>query len=156
MRKSELGVCPLPDSGLRETILRPSALLGWKGSMDHAGAMRLQAAVKYVWGELRQAERDSFEEHYFDCSECALDVQAAAAFADNARNMFCHQAREVTLRAAAPAGGRWLARCKLIAGVPAFAVLLIVVLASAWQCFFQRMDSIKRASKLLGHNPDDG
>lgn len=55
--------------------------------MDHAGALRLRAAVKYMLGELAQAERDSFEEHYFDCSECALDVQAAAAFADNARNV---------------------------------------------------------------------
>ena len=124
--------------------------------MDHDEAVRLQAAVKYVLGELPLAERDSFEEHYFDCSDCALDVQAAAAFAVNARNMLCHEAWEVTLRAAAPAGGRWLVRCKLIAGVPAFAVLLIVVLASAWQCFFQRMDSIKKASNLLGHDRDDG
>lgn len=60
--------------------------------MDHAEAMRLQAAVKHVLGELRQAERDSFEERYFECGECALDVQAAAAFADNARNVFSHEA----------------------------------------------------------------
>lgn len=114
--------------------------------MDHAEAMGLQAAVKYVLGELHQAERDSFEEHYFDCRECALDVQAAAAFADNARNVFRHEAQEVALRAAAPAGGRWPLRFKLMAAVPASAVLLIAVLASAWQCFIQRMDSIRKAS----------
>lgn len=66
-----------PDSEIRETVLRPSALLGRKGPMDHAEAMRLQAAVKHVLGELRQAERDSFEERYFECGECALDVHAA-------------------------------------------------------------------------------
>ena len=107
-------------------------------------------------GELAQAERDSFEEHYFDCSECALDVQAGAAFADNARNVLCHEAGEVTLQAARAAGGSWLVRFKLIAGASAFALLLIVVLALGWQCFIQRMDSIKKASKLLDHNPDDG
>lgn len=113
--------------------------------MEHAQATRLQAAVRYVLGDLPQAERDSFEEHYFDCGECALDVQAAAAFADNARNVFCHEAQEVALRAAAPAGGTGLVRFKLMAAVPASVVILIVVLASAWQCFIHRMDSIKKA-----------
>ena len=41
--------------------------------MDHDEAVRLRAVVKYVLGELPETERDSFEEHYFDCGECALD-----------------------------------------------------------------------------------
>lgn len=94
--------------------------------MDHDEALRLQAAVKYVLGELPEVERDSFEEHYFDCGECALDVRAAAAFADNARNVLCHEAREAASQAAAPAGG-WLAWLKPIVAVPAFAVLLIAL-----------------------------
>jgi len=112
--------------------------------MEHTEAMRLQAAVKYVLGELPQAEHDSFEEHYFDCGECALDAQAAAAFADNARNVFCHEAQEVALRAAAAAGGTGLVRFELMAAVPASVVILMVVLVSAWQCFIQRMDSLKK------------
>ena len=95
--------------------------------MDHEEAVRLQAAVKYVLGELPEVERDSFEEHYFDCGECALDVRAAAAFADNARNVLGHEAREAALHAAAPASRRWLAWFKPIVAVPAFAALLIVV-----------------------------
>lgn len=95
--------------------------------MDHDEALRLQAAVKYVLGELPEVERDSFEEHYFDCGECALDVRAAAAFADNARNVLCHEAREAALQAAAPAGRRWLTWFKPIVAVPAFAVLLIAL-----------------------------
>lgn len=94
--------------------------------MDHDEALRLQAAVKYVLGELPEVERDSFEEHYFDCGECALDVRAAAAFADNARSVLGHEAREAALHAAAPAGG-WLAWIKPIVAVPAFAVLLIAL-----------------------------
>lgn len=95
--------------------------------MDHDEALRLQAAVKYVLGELPEVERDSFEEHYFDCGECALDVRAAAAFSDNARNVLGHEAREAALHAAAPAGGRWLAWLKPIVAIPTFAVLLMVL-----------------------------
>lgn len=95
--------------------------------MDHDEAVRLQTAVRYVLGELPQAERDSFEEHYFDCGECALDVRAAAAFADNARNVFCHEARQEARQADAPAGRRWLAWLKPIVAVPAFAVLLMML-----------------------------
>ena len=95
--------------------------------MDHDEALRLQAAVKYVLGELPEVERDSFEEHYFDCGECALDVRAAAAFADNARNVLSHEAREAALHAAAPGSRRWLAWFKPIVAVPAFAVLLIAL-----------------------------
>lgn len=95
--------------------------------MDHEEAVRLQAAVKYVLGELPQAERDSFEAHYFDCGECALDVRSAAAFADNARNVLRQEAREAASQAARPAGGRWLAWFKPTVALPAFAVLLIVV-----------------------------
>jgi Putative zinc-finger len=95
--------------------------------MDHDEAVRLQAAVKYVLGELPQVERDSFEEHYFDCGECALDVRASAAFADNARNVLCQEARDAALQAAAPAGRRWLAWLKPVVAVPAFAVLLMAL-----------------------------
>jgi Putative zinc-finger len=95
--------------------------------MDHDEALRLQAAVKYVLGELPEVERDSFEEHYFDCGECALDVRAAAAFADNARNVLGHEAREAAFDVAAPGSGRWLGWCKPIVVVPALAVLLMAL-----------------------------
>ncbi len=53
--------------------------------MDHNEAIQLQAAEKYVLGEFPPSLRDQFEEHYFECQECALDVKAAAGFVDNAR-----------------------------------------------------------------------
>src|ERR1041385_2643668 len=95
--------------------------------MDHNEAVRLHAAVKYVLGELPAAERDSFEEHYFDCAECALDMQAAAVFAENARNLLRQEARAADVRGAAPAGSGWFAWLKPIVAVPAFAVLLLFV-----------------------------
>ena len=55
--------------------------------MDHSEAVRLQAAVKYVLGELPPAQRDEYEEHCFDCAECALDLKAAAVFVDTTREV---------------------------------------------------------------------
>ena len=56
--------------------------------MDHNEALRLQAAEKYVLGELPPPLRDEFEEHFFDCQECAQDVIAVAGFVDNARHVW--------------------------------------------------------------------
>lgn len=95
--------------------------------MDHDEAVRLRAVVKYVLGELPQTERDSFEEHYFDCGECALDVRSAAAFADNARNVLSQEARQAVLQDTAAAGRRWPAWFKPIVALPALAVLLMAL-----------------------------
>src|SRR5437899_1549015 len=46
------------------------------GQMDHNEALQLQAAGKYVLGKLSPPLRDEFEEHFFDCQECARHVQA--------------------------------------------------------------------------------
>jgi len=56
-------------------------------AMNHSEAVRLQAAEKYVLGELSPALREEYEEHLFDCVACALDVKAVAAFLDNARDV---------------------------------------------------------------------
>ncbi len=55
--------------------------------MDHDEALQLQAAEKYVLGELPPSQRDEFEEHFFECQECALDVKATAGFVDNVRGL---------------------------------------------------------------------
>jgi len=46
------------------------------------------AVEKYLLEELTPELRDEFEEHFFDCQECALDVQATAAFMAAARQEF--------------------------------------------------------------------
>src|SRR5260370_17637710 len=56
--------------------------------MDHSEALRLQAAEKYVLGELSPALRDEYEEHYFDCQERAVDLKATVAFVDAGRATF--------------------------------------------------------------------
>jgi hypothetical protein len=53
--------------------------------MDHNEAVRLTLVEKYLLNELPPELRDEFEEHYFDCQECAVDLRATAAFLDAAK-----------------------------------------------------------------------
>ena len=108
--------------------------------MDHNDAVQLQAAVKYVLGELPQAQLDEYEEHFFDCAECSRDVQAAAVFADNARSVFRQEAREERLKAS---GRGWFAWLKPVVAVPAFAALLLVIA-------YQNAVTIPQAKKQAG------
>ena len=56
--------------------------------MDHTEALRLQAAEKYVLKELSPALMEEYEVHFFDCAQCAVDIKAATAFAQAARDAF--------------------------------------------------------------------
>jgi len=51
--------------------------------MQHEEAKRLNAAERYVAGQLSEEQRDAFEEHYFDCRECADEVRMEQVFAAN-------------------------------------------------------------------------
>jgi hypothetical protein len=95
--------------------------------MDHNEAIQMQAAEKYILGELPAALRDEYEEHFFDCAECALDVKAAAAFADNSREVMKQEAKKERSQDPAPHGGGWLAWFRPVVAVPAFAVLLLAL-----------------------------
>jgi hypothetical protein len=55
--------------------------------MDHIEATKSQAVEKYFLGELKGGEREAFEEHFFDCAECAADVKTTAALVDNVREV---------------------------------------------------------------------
>ena len=64
-------------------------LSGWIAreieSMDHSEAVQKMAAERYLLDELTPDEREAFEEHFFDCPECALDLRVGAAFVDEAK-----------------------------------------------------------------------
>jgi hypothetical protein len=53
--------------------------------MNHSEALQQMAAERYLLNELPPDLRDAFEEHFFDCPECAFDVRAGAAFVDEAK-----------------------------------------------------------------------
>src|SRR5712692_5525570 len=95
--------------------------------MDHSEAIQLQAAVKYVLGELSRVQREEYEEHYFDCPECALELKAAAAFVDTSREVFKADKEGAAEREAAPVRGGWFGWLRPIMAVPAFAALLLII-----------------------------
>jgi hypothetical protein len=95
--------------------------------MDHNDAVRLHAAEKYVLGEFPQNLRDEYEEHFFDCADCALDMKALATLVDTSREVLRREAEESVEKHPAPAQGRWFGWFRPIVAVPAFAALLLLL-----------------------------
>ena len=95
--------------------------------MDHQEATQLGAVEKYLLGDLPAPQRSEFEEHFFDCRDCAADVRITAEFLDIAR-------QELTRGNLGSAGSKgpkrsWLdlfARPAVL--TPALGLLLAVVL----------------------------
>jgi hypothetical protein len=56
--------------------------------MNHSEAIQLDAVERYLLEELSAEQRNEFEEHYFDCQECSLDLRATAAFMEAAKQEF--------------------------------------------------------------------
>ena len=112
--------------------------------MDHNDAVQLKAAEKYVLGELSHVQREEYEEHFFDCGECALDIRAIAAFADTARVVLRQEAEAARQRAAEPVRGGWFAWLRPAFAVPAIAALLLVV---AYQDFVSLPKARQAASQ---------
>jgi hypothetical protein len=79
-------------------------------TMDHAHAIRSGAAERYLLDELDETERSEYEEHFFDCQECAEEVKSGASFAANAKAVFPSLTRESVVRENERAGrGGWIA-----------------------------------------------
>jgi hypothetical protein len=95
--------------------------------MDHNETIQLQAAVKYILGELSPAQREEYEEHYFDCTECAVDIKALATFADTTREVLRRERETQRAAELAPARGSWLSWLQPVVAVPAMAALLLII-----------------------------
>jgi anti-sigma factor RsiW len=97
--------------------------------MDHSESIRLMAAEKYLLGELTPELREQFEEHFFDCQECALDVRAGAALVEHSKVVLSEPVAVSPTRVPVPAGGKpgWLAWLRPALVVPVLAVLLAVI-----------------------------
>jgi hypothetical protein len=53
--------------------------------MDHEAVVRQKMTERYLLNELESEVRDEFEEHYFDCTDCAADVKAGALFVEQSK-----------------------------------------------------------------------
>src|SRR5258708_16544462 len=95
--------------------------------MDHNDAIQLQAAVKYVLGELSQVQRDEYEEHYFDCAEGAVDINALATFADTTREVLRQERANQFPKELVPSRGGWLRSLQPAGAVPALPAPPLIV-----------------------------
>jgi hypothetical protein len=95
--------------------------------MDHTEAIRLQAAEKYVLRELSPTLMEEYEEHFFDCAECALDIKAATAFVDASREVFRQQPEQEIASQSSPSSSGWFAWLKPAFAIPVFAALLLFI-----------------------------
>jgi hypothetical protein len=97
--------------------------------MDHTAVVRDKMTERYLLNELESEMRDEFEEHYFDCPECALDVRAAHQFVEESKVVLAEEPEPVFVRAASrpePARPGWFAWLRPAFAAPALALLLAV------------------------------
>lgn len=97
--------------------------------MDHDEAVRTNATERYLLEELDPDLRDQFEEHLFDCQDCALDVRAAAMFVEQSKAILSGQPEEVPVRVLVPISktSGWFAWLSPAFAVPVLALLLAVI-----------------------------
>lgn len=95
--------------------------------MEHKDAVRLKAPERYLLNELDPDQLDQFEEHLFDCQDCALDVRAGAMFIEQSKNVLTGSVQTVPVAEVRPSAAGWFAWLRPAFAVPAMAVLLAVV-----------------------------
>lgn len=97
--------------------------------MDHQEAIRLTATERYLMDELSPELRDQFEEHFFDCAECASDVKTASLFIETSKDVLAEPRLEAVpaFRPPVPTPKRWFDWFRPALAVPTFAVLLAVI-----------------------------
>ena len=98
--------------------------------MNHTEAVEQMAAERYLLNELTPDARDAFEEHVFDCAECALDLRAGTLFVQEAKNQLpalaASQTKSEETRSSTKQSFSFFFWRPAFA-VPALAALLIVV-----------------------------
>jgi hypothetical protein len=99
--------------------------------MDHDMVVRQKMTERYLLDELDPTARDEFEEHFFDCKDCALDVHAGALFVEQSKVVLAEKpeplAAGLPATAPVPAKPRWLAWLRPAVVVPVMVMLLIVI-----------------------------
>lgn len=124
--------------------------------MDHLEAVKLQAAEKYVLGELPPDLREQYEEHYFECAECAEDLKATLAFVGAAREVMREEpAPASAVQKERPARSGWATWFRPAIFVPAMAAL---VLGIGYYSFSSRpkVGEITAPGQVLDSSPSFG
>jgi anti-sigma factor RsiW len=99
--------------------------------MNHSEAIEKMVAERYLLDELPPEAREEFEEHVFDCPECAIDLRAGAVFVHETKAQLPAIATGLPAPSRAvkqsPKPGFWHSLWRPAFAAPAFAALLLVV-----------------------------
>ena len=100
--------------------------------MDHDAVVRQQMTERYLLNELDTQARDEFEEHFFDCQDCALDVHAGALFIEQSKVALAEQPEKASAGSMAlvpprPVKSGWRQWFRPALAAPLMALLLVVV-----------------------------
>src|SRR6267378_7442118 len=95
--------------------------------MDHSDAMRLKATERYLLNELDPDQLDQFEEHLFDCPDCAVDVRAAAMFLEQSKAVLSEVRGPELVKLPVPARKGWLDWLRPAFAAPVMVLLLAVM-----------------------------
>lgn len=95
--------------------------------MNHNEAVQWKATERYLLQELPPEQLEQFEEHLFDCPECALDVRAAAKFLETSKSVLSEVETPSSVTVPKPARQPWFAWLRPALLVPAMALMLAVI-----------------------------
>jgi Putative zinc-finger len=97
--------------------------------MDHNEVARQKLTERYLLDELDADERDQFEEHFFDCPECAFDVRAGYQFVEHSKIVLADEpvAAQEAVSVRRPVDHGWFAWLRPAVAVPVLAMLLAVI-----------------------------
>lgn len=98
--------------------------------MNHSEAVEQMAAERYLLDELTPDTRDAFEEHAFDCQDCALDLRAGALFVQEAKAQLPALVVAQSKSEKAKSGEKrtfWFSLFRPVFAAPVFAAVLLVL-----------------------------
>ena len=118
--------------------------------MDHTEAIQSMIAEKYLLNELSPESRDQFEEHFFSCPDCALDVRAGAALVEQMKMALSETTHADQVRVPSPVSRKsgWVGWLRPALALPALAILLAVI---GYQNFvtYPRLQLVANAPQVL-------
>ena len=102
--------------------------------MDHTEAVDQMATERYLLDELTPEQREAFEEHLFDCQDCAFDLRAGTVFVQEAKEQLPALTADLPRRESATAPTHkksWFSFLtpvfKPAFAAPVFAAMLVII-----------------------------
>jgi anti-sigma factor RsiW len=95
--------------------------------MNHDEVALHKLTESYFLDELDPDKREEFEEHYFDCPECALDVRAASVFVEQSKTLLAESVSKAARPVPAAVARGWFGWFPPGLAIAAVALLLAVI-----------------------------